>query len=80
MRTIVSIRAKAKLFAFTMLAAVAVFAVGVAVVQAEGSPKVDICHIPPGNPENAHVITVSENAIPAHMAHGDFLGDCRGPE
>ena len=30
-----------------------------------------ICHIPPGNPSNAHLITISENAVPAHRAHGD---------
>lgn len=38
--------------------------------------KVAICHIPPGNPANAHTIIVSENAIPAHLAHGDALGVC----
>lgn len=38
--------------------------------------KVTICHIPPGNPDNAHTITVSENALRAHLAHGDLLGDC----
>ena len=36
--------------------------------------KVAICHIPPGNPANAHTIIVSKNAIPAHLAHGDVLG------
>ena len=36
-------------------------------------PKVLVCHIPPGNPENAHVIEISENALPAHLAHGDCL-------
>ncbi len=41
-----------------------------------GSGKVDICHIPPGNPENQHTITVSVNAIRAHLAHGDYLGEC----
>ena len=39
-------------------------------------PKVDICHIPPGNPENFHTITVSENALAAHLAHGDLGGAC----
>ncbi len=34
--------------------------------------KVLICHIPPGNPENAHTISVSVNAVPAHLAHGDY--------
>jgi hypothetical protein len=38
--------------------------------------KVDVCHIPPGNPANAHTINVSENAVPAHLAHGDTLGPC----
>jgi len=45
---------------------------------ADSQGKVDICHIPPGNPANAHVINVSVNAIPAHLAHGDNLGQCGG--
>ena len=47
-----------------------------------GSPdsghKVTICHIPPGNPGNAHTISVGAPAVPAHLAHGDHLGPC-GP-
>ena len=39
--------------------------------------KVTLCHIPPGNPGNAHTISVSPNAVPAHLAHGDTLGACR---
>ena len=41
--------------------------------------KVDLCHLPPGNPENAHVISVSVDALDAHLAHGDgpaFEGFC----
>lgn len=38
--------------------------------------KVDICHIPPGNPSNAHTINVSQSAVPAHLAHGDRMGTC----
>ncbi|MFD0964955.1 hypothetical protein [Pseudofulvibacter geojedonensis] len=38
--------------------------------------KVTICHIPPGNPDNAHEITVSTNAVRAHLAHGDSIGNC----
>lgn len=38
--------------------------------------KVVICHIPPGNPDNAHEIEVSVNAVDAHLAHGDNLGPC----
>lgn len=37
-----------------------------------------ICHIPPGNPDAAHTITVgSENAVEKHMSnHGDTEGAC----
>jgi hypothetical protein len=47
-------------------------------VQADPDGKVTICHIPPGNPENAHEITVSVSAVPAHLAHGDRLSTCEG--
>ena len=39
-------------------------------------PKVYICHIPPGNPANAHTICVSPNAVQAHLDHGCMLGEC----
>ena len=42
----------------------------------EKGKKVVICHIPPGNPANAHAIEISVNALPAHLAHGDNLGAC----
>jgi hypothetical protein len=62
------------------------FAVLVAVVAVAGaassfaaSPgKITICHIPPGNPANAHEITVSVRALRAHLAHGDNVGECGG--
>jgi hypothetical protein len=38
--------------------------------------KVQICHLPPGNPSNFHTITVNENALQAHLAHGDLAGPC----
>ncbi len=38
--------------------------------------KVTICHLPPGNPENKHTLDVAESAVKAHLAHGDYLGDC----
>lgn len=38
--------------------------------------KVKICHVPPGNPANFHTITISENALQAHLGHGDLLGAC----
>jgi hypothetical protein len=42
---------------------------------------VTICHVPPGNPANAHSITVGAPAVPAHLAHGDPLplGPCPTP-
>jgi hypothetical protein len=43
----------------------------------DGNDKVKICHIPPGNPDNAHTISVSENAVDAHLEHGDTLGKCK---
>ena len=44
----------------------------------QGTTKVTICHIPPGNPANAHSITVGAPAVRAHLAHGDSVGACGG--
>lgn len=50
------------------------------VVTRSGVEKVTICHIPPGNPDNAHTITVGAPAVPAHIAeHGDTIGPCPEP-
>jgi len=38
--------------------------------------KVTLCHIPPGNPSNAHTIEVGAPAVDAHLDHGDYLGEC----
>jgi len=65
---------KKKLALAALLVVLAVL--GVAAVSADSQGKVDICHIPPGNPANAHIINVSVNAIPAHLAHGDQLYTC----
>ncbi|WP_313807717.1 MBG domain-containing protein, partial [Flavobacterium sp.] len=41
-----------------------------------GKAKVSICH-KTGNSKNpCHVICVDDNAVAAHLAHGDFLGKC----
>ena len=47
-------------------------------VLAAAAPKGSetICHVPPGNSENAHTLVVSAAALPAHLAHGDLLGAC----
>jgi hypothetical protein len=45
--------------------------------QACTGKKVLICHIPPGNPANAHTICIGRPAEPAHVRnHGDALGAC----
>jgi len=42
-----------------------------------GGKKVLVCHIPPGNPANAHEICVGEPAVAAHVKnHGDVVGPC----
>jgi len=35
--------------------------------------EVLVCHM---NPNNAYEICISKNAVPAHLAHGDFCGPC----
>jgi hypothetical protein len=51
-----------------------------AAMSSEG--KITICHVPPGNPENAHTITISLSAYEKHVEkHGDdeapeTEGDC----
>jgi len=39
--------------------------------------KVTICHIPPGNPDERHTITVAASAVDKHEEHGDTIGACR---
>ena len=36
-----------------------------------GQVKMDVCHIPPENPEITHTVAISENAVGAHPDHGD---------
>jgi hypothetical protein len=38
--------------------------------------KIEICHVPPGNHDNAHTLNISVNAMKAHLAHGDYLKEC----
>lgn len=48
----------------------------VLVGSAAMAAKVDICHVPPGDPGNAHTINVAQSAVGAHLGHGDTLGAC----
>ena len=43
-----------------------------------GPNKVEICHVPYGNPDNAHTICVSQRSVQSHLNHhgGDYLGPC----
>jgi len=46
-------------------------------VDPSHSNKRLICHIPPGNPENAHTISISVNAVQTHFDHhDDYDGEC----
>lgn len=39
--------------------------------------KALVCHVPPGNPANAHTICVGKPAVNAHLSHHpDSLGPC----
>jgi hypothetical protein len=62
----------------TLLVGIFVAIVGAIGLNA-GEPKVTICHVPPGNPSNAHTITIGQSAVPAHLANhpGDSLGPCK---
>jgi len=54
------------------------FREGILVTSSSSSSvgKEIICHIPPGNVDNAHTITIGKPALRAHLAHGDVAGSC----
>lgn len=66
---------KRLIFLFGLITAF-IFLLGTSLPAQAENMKVSVCHIPPGNPDNFHTIIVSENAVPAHLAHGDLLGVC----
>ncbi|MFA5782563.1 MAG: T9SS type A sorting domain-containing protein [Bacteroidales bacterium] len=49
-------------------------------VFAQGNGKIEVCHYTPGNPDNPQTITISVNALDAHLAHGDYIGACNENE
>ena len=53
-----------------------VAAIAIAPALLPATTSLTICHIPPGNPGNAHTITVDVASWPAHQAHGDYQGAC----
>lgn len=48
--------------------------------EKSGADKVEICHSPPGNPDNKHTISVGSSALSAHLGHGDVEGPCDGAD
>lgn len=65
-----------KAFGALVALACTVAGFGAALAMGGGDHKVTICHVPPGNPGNAHTIEVDKHAVPAHLEHGDTLGAC----
>jgi hypothetical protein len=53
-----------------------VAAIAIPPAPLSAASSITICHIPPGNPGNAHTITIDVSAWPAHQAHGDYQGAC----
>ncbi|MGA9524162.1 MAG: hypothetical protein WBV82_22060 [Myxococcaceae bacterium] len=50
-------------------------------VYACPAEKALVCHVPPGNPANAHTICVGKPAVKAHLKnHPDSEGPCDGEE
>jgi len=43
---------------------------------ARSADVIQICHKPPGNRSNMHTLTISSNALNAHLDHGDTQGAC----
>jgi len=64
---------KITLLVLTLIVSV-IFSLSLVLAQAE--KKVELCHMPPGNPDNIYTISVGETAIQAHLDHGDYAGRC----
>lgn len=60
----------------TAIMAFGMLTVAMSEIAFAGSAKVSVCHIPPGNPDNFHTISVGEKALQAHLNHGDLEGGC----
>lgn len=44
--------------------------------QTNANEQITICHIPPGNPDNPQTLQISQDALQAHLDHGDSIGAC----
>src|SRR5438093_10023143 len=64
----------------TMCAAFLVFAAIALIPQVAAATNTTICHTPPGNEANAHLITVSKNAVRPNLTHvALFATSCASP-
>ncbi len=45
--------------------------------EIEDEKKVTVCHIPGGNESASNSIKIGESALDAHLAHGDYEGECK---
>ncbi len=48
----------------------------IAAFDADGDGYVEVCHLPPGSPDDRHTIEVGGAAIESHLRHGDKMGPC----
>lgn len=48
--------------------------------QSGNEEQVTICHQPPGKPSERKTMKVPKSAVNAHIAHGDYMGDCKAEE
>ncbi len=71
MKTLTALRvasSKAKIISLAIL-----FLIGLSGFNTNNNDKITICHVPPGNADNCHEITISKNALQTHLNHGDRL-------
>ena len=64
------------IFCASLAIFVAAISANAPLARAARPEQIQICHIPPGNPEKARTIMVDDHALPAHLAHGDYFGPC----
>jgi hypothetical protein len=64
---------------FLLLGATALLLTMLLPAFAGAAPKKTICHVPPGNPDNAHTLTVGAKGAAAHLDEheGDYAGPCK---
>lgn len=62
----------------TATATISICVTDIRVVGSNGAGKVYLCHVPNGNPANRQTLSISVNAVDAHLTQhpGDRLGSC----